>query len=80
MNMNMNVGKYDLLFRGVAGLAGIIFGMVIALVHLKAYGLLIAAASFILMGTALIRWCPIYAFLNLNTIELMRKQKSCSLQ
>lgn len=72
--LKINIGRYDLLLRVIAGFSGVVYGLILALSYLNGYGLLLAAVSVIVLSTALIRWCPIYAFFNLNTLELLKKQ------
>jgi len=66
----MNLGKYDIIIRAIVGLICFVYGMNIALESLNILGLPLAGGGIILMVTALVRWCPIYAFLGLSSCHL----------
>jgi hypothetical protein len=57
--MNINLGKTDKYIRVVAGMLAILGGIVFQ----SWWGILGA----VLLITALINWCPVYALFNINT-------------
>lgn len=59
--MNANLGNADRIIRGILGLAMIAAGIY--------YQSLWGAIGVIPLGTALIRWCPIYLPFGLSTLR-----------
>jgi len=59
--MNKNVGQIDRVIRTVAGLAIIGAG-----IYFQSWW---GAVGLVLLGTALMGWCPPYALLGINTCK-----------
>ena len=59
--MRANLGSADRIARGLLGLAVIAAG-----VYFKSW---FGAVGIVLLGTALISWCPVYLPFGLNTIR-----------
>ena len=63
--MNKNVGTIDRTIRGIIGLAGIaIFATGIVEGTL---GIIALVVGIVMLGTAVIGWCPPYSLLGINT-------------
>jgi hypothetical protein len=63
--MNKNVGTIDRTIRGIVGLVGIaLFATGIVAGTL---GIIALIVGIVLLGTALIGWCPPYDLLGINT-------------
>ena len=63
--MNKNVGSIDRTIRGVAGMVAIaLYALGILAGTL---GIVALVAGIVLLGTAIIGWCPPYALLGINT-------------
>ncbi len=63
--MNKNVGTIDRSIRGLAGIAAIaayFLGMLEGTV-----GIIALVVGIVLLGTAIIGWCPPYALLGINS-------------
>lgn len=65
--MTLNVGSVDRVLRAILGLALIVLAFLGGLALWGWMALLAAAAGVILVGTAFMSWCPIYAALGLGT-------------
>ena len=65
--MTLNVGSIDRVLRAIIGLALIANAFLGGLAPWGWMALLAGAAGMILVGTAFMSWCPIYAALGLGT-------------
>ena len=65
--MTLNVGSIDRVLRALIGFALIAFAFLGGLAPWGWMALLAGAAGVILVGTAFMSWCPIYAALGLGT-------------
>ena len=68
--LTRSLGSYDKTIRIVMGLMLLAGGWYVAFILSSAYGLLIAAGGVVAMFTALLRWCPIYAIIGINSCPL----------
>ena len=68
--MNINLGKLDIVVRFVVGIGSIVLGAYMAFAQDNIYGLALGFAGSVLMVTGLIRWCPMYALLGLNSCPM----------
>jgi hypothetical protein len=70
-----NVGSADRIVRAILGLVLIVapFVSIAALDALGAWKFLVAAVGLVLLGTAAMRFCPLYAIFGLNTCPLERR-------
>lgn len=66
--MSINIGKTD---KGIRILLGILI-ILAAIIFKSWWGL----AGLVLIGTALVNWCPIYAMLGLNTFLSKKEHKN----
>jgi len=63
--MNKNVGTIDRAIRGIAGIIGIALYALGTLTG--TLGIVALVAGIVLLGTAIIGWCPPYSLLGINT-------------
>lgn len=70
-----NVGIADRIVRAIFGLVLIVapFMPIAALDAVGAWKFLVAAVGVVLLGTAAMRFCPLYAIFGLNTYPLKRR-------
>ena len=69
--MKMNIGKVDSIIRLIAGviLISLFFGQIVQ----GTLGYIVLAIGCVLTLTSLIRRCPLYALLDVNTCSAKRK-------
>lgn len=73
--MNINLGELDIVVRFIVGVSSIVSGAYMAFALGNVYGLALGLVGAVLTVTGLLRWCPIYALLGLNSCP-MRSEKS----
>ena len=76
--MTINLGKLDVVVRFTVGAGSIVVGAYMAFVQNNVYGLALGFSGGILMVTGVIRWCPVYALLGLNSCPMSTEKSSCS--
>lgn len=68
--MKLNVGTVDRIARAVLGLVLLFIGIgTLNGIAGNITGLIVAAIGLVLLGTALMSWCPIWAMLGVNTYK-----------
>jgi len=65
--MTLNVGSFDRVLRAVVGLGLIAYALLGGLPAFGWLAMVLAAVGVILIATAFVSWCPIYAALGLGT-------------
>ena len=66
--MSQNVGATDRFIRGIGGIVLLfIASSIMGLVGTNLWAILLIAVGVILLGTAAVRFCPIYKLFHLNT-------------
>lgn len=65
--MTLNVGSFDRVLRAIIGLAIVAYAFLGGLPAFGWLAMVLAAAGVILVVTAFMSWCPIYATLGLGT-------------
>lgn len=70
--MSVNLGTFDRLFRAILGAALIVLAIagVPDILATGAVRWIAGAAGLILLGTAAVRFCPLYAVLGIRTCKL----------
>jgi len=68
--MNINLGKLDIVVRFIVGVSSIVSGAYMAFALDNVYGLALGLVGAVLTVTGLLRWCPMYARLGLNSCPI----------
>ena len=68
--MNINLGKLDIVVRFIVGVSSIVSGAYMAFALDNVYGLALGLVGAVLTVTGLLRWCPMYALLGLNSCPI----------
>ena len=68
--MKLNLGRLDIAIRTVMGMMSVVVGAYMAFYMGNVYGLALGFMGGILLMTALMRWCPVYALLGFNSCPI----------
>ena len=71
--MKLNLGKLDISLRTLVGLGSIGMGVYMAFYLGNIYGLALGFMGGILLMTAMLRWCPVYALIGFNSCPITGK-------
>ncbi len=68
--MKLNLGRIDITIRATMGVVSVGLGVYMAFFMGNVYGLALGFMGGILLMTALMRWCPVYALLGFNSCPI----------
>ncbi len=68
--MNLNLGRLDIAIRTTMGIVSVVVGAYMAFYMGNIYGLALGFMGGILLMSALMRWCPVYALLGFNSCPI----------
>ncbi len=68
--MKLNLGRLDIAIRATMGVVSVAAGAYMAFYMNNVFGLALGFMGGILLMTALMRWCPVYALLGFNSCPI----------
>ena len=68
--MELNLGRLDIMIRATIGVMSVGAGAYMAFYMGNVYGLALGFMGGILLMTAMMRWCPVYALLGFNSCPI----------